>query len=236
MNFKHWLLSENMHSKLAIFDFDDTLAQTPKPPENWKGGEYIAPDGKPRKSSDWWVHPDSLQGSWNFNDLIVQEFQKARSDPNTHAVLLTGRVGMRTAHIIRGKLRDAGLFGKRVISPNHSKALKRHQEWPYGDDRPDDSHEEFFKGDMQKEPDYPKLPSGQPSSDTFDHKTFVIEKKLMNDGIQEIDFWDDRSHHREGFVKLFQKMLQEWPNLQRVTFHVVTPQGINPIFLTKNSN
>jgi hypothetical protein len=235
MNFKQWILSESLQPRLAIFDFDETLANTPRRPENWVAKDYIAPDGKVKKSKDWWTHPDSLEGNWDFKDQVIQEFQKARQDPNTQAVLLTGRVGMRTAHIIRDRLRRVGLHGRRVISSHHHKAIQRQKEWPHGDEHPDDEHEEYYKGDMQKEPDFPKVEKGKPDSDTFNHKAYVIEKKLMHDGVRVIDFWDDREGHRQGFVELFQKLLREWPNLQQVTIHVVSPQGIMPISLTKDS-
>jgi hypothetical protein len=222
MNFREWLLAETTVSKLAIFDFDSTLARTMHKPQGWKGTDYTAPDGRVRKGkeSDWWSHPESLADDFAFNERIVAEFQKARSDPNTRAVMLTGRSGMRTAHIIRGKLRAQGLHGKRMISPHHSKALKRHQEWPHGDEHPDDSHEEFYSGDWNKAPDYPKSAKGNPMGDTFSHKSYVV-KQLVDENITEIDFWDDREDHLPGFIALFQELLVQMPNLQRVTVHHV---------------
>lgn len=233
MNFKHWLLKENAFSRLAIFDFDATLADTPHPPEGWKGGDYLAPDGKKKKTGDWWTHPDSLKGDWGFNQKVLVAFEQARRDPNTHAVMMTGRVGMRTAHTIRGRLRDLGMYGRRVIPDTHPKAKERHEKWPHGDDHSDDSHDEYYKGDGSKEPGYPQTEKGHPSSDTFDHKSHTIEHKLMNLGIQEIEFWDDKKSYRQGFIDLFQRLLREWPNLQHVVIHVVSPQGVSDINLQK---
>ena len=223
MNFREWLLNESSVSKLAIFDFDSTLANTPLKPQGWKGTNYIAPDGKERKGkdSDWWTHPQSVEDDFPFNERIVAEFRKAKADPNTRAVMLTGRMGMRTAHIIRGKLRGQGLYGKRVIGPSHEKSLKRSQEWPHGDDHPEDSHEEFYSGDMNREPDYPQTPKGHPAGDTFSHKSYVVGT-LINDDIVEIEFWDDRKDHLSGFINLFQQLLVDKPNLEKVTVHHVT--------------
>lgn len=230
MNFREWLLLENTVTKLAIFDFDSTLANTTHKPQGWKGQDYTAPDGKVRKGkdSDWWSHPESLEDDFAFNDAIVAEFQKARLDPNTKAVLLTGRMGMRTAHIIRGRLRQAGLYGKRVISPHHTKAQQRATEWPHGEDHPEDSHEEFYSGDMSKEPDYPKTPKGNPAGDTFSHKSFVV-RRLVTEDIEEIDFWDDRDDHLPGFIQLFQELMTQFPNIKRVTVHHVKDGRVESI-------
>lgn len=228
MNFREWMLQESSVRKLAIFDFDGTLANTPLKPDDWTGRDYIAPDGKSRKDNDWWAHPDSLV-DFPFNDLVMKQFQAARSDPNTKAVLLTGRIGMRTAHIIRGKLRQAGLYGKRVISPHYQKAQQRSQEWPHGDDHPDDSHEEFYSGDMTKEPDYPQTKNGKPESGTLAHKIYVV-RKLTTDDIQEIDFWDDRDVHLAPFLNFFRQLLAEKPNLQKVTFYHVANGQIKRVY------
>ena len=220
MNFKEWLLYESGVHKLAIFDFDSTLANTPIKPDDWKGQPYVAPDGKERDEDDWWAHPDSLGNNYQLNPLILAEFQKARSDPNTRTALLTGRIGMRTAHMIRGRLRQSGLYGRRMIAPGYSKALERAKKWPHGDDHPEDAHEEYYKGDWAKAPNYPKSLRGGPAGDTFTHKQYVVEM-LATDNITEIDFWDDRKEHLQGFVELFQKLLSEKPNLQRVNIHHV---------------
>lgn len=233
MNFKEWLMSESTSiNKLAIFDFDGTLADTPLQPDNWVGQPYVAPDGEERDGKDWWAHPDSLGTDFNLNAQVLAAFQKARSEPNTKAIMLTGRVGMRTAHMIREKLRQQGLYGKRMIAPGYNKAISRAKEWPHGDDHPDDSHEEFYKGDWVKGPNYPKTANGGHAGDTFTHKQYVIEM-LTDDNIREIDFWDDRKAHYQGFVDLFQKLLAEKPNLQRVNFYVVENGKIRLIPMNK---
>jgi len=222
INFRDWLLNENnAKTKLAIFDFDKTLAHTPEPPQGWKS----PPVGPKNKKYDWWSHPNSLQNpvyDGELNPKIVAEFKKAKSDPNTHAALVTGRVGMRVAPIIRGHLQGQDLYGKRMIGPAHNKAINRQQQddplHPHEDHH--DSHEEYYKNDYQKEPDYPKNHKGNPSSDTLDHKRYITSR-LMHDGIQEIDFWDDRDNHRQHFLEMFEKYFNQWPNLQTVKFYHV---------------
>lgn len=236
MNFKEWIMAESTVRKLAIFDYDSTLANTPLQPADWKPTPYVGPDGRERYDKDWWVHPDSLNVHYDLHPVIVQEFAKARKDPSVRAVLLTGRQGMRTAHLIRGKLRQHGFYGKRVISPNYHKALERHRLWPNGDhpnDMAADSHEEFYKGDMSKEPDFPKTEKGVPASDTLAHKQYVIANKLMSPDIQEIDFWDDRPEHVKSFTDFFYGLFEKWPNLRVVNFHKVEGERITPMQITK---
>jgi hypothetical protein len=236
MNFKNWLENQTQVNKLAIFDFDGTLANTPMKPPEWKPSEYVAPDGKIRKGdSSWWVHPDSLQ-QYDFNQMVLDEFRKARSDPQTKAVLLTGRTGMRTAHLIRGKLRQKGLYGKRQISDKYEKALDRHHSWPNGPHPEDEmpyTHDEFFSGDMTKEDDYPKTPKGNPLGDTLSHKKYVVERKLMHDGIRVVDFWDDRYDHYDEFQNFFKKLLDDWPNLEIINYHYIDNGVKKTIPITK---
>ena len=224
MNFRMWLENERRITKLAVFDYDGTLAQTPDRPPEWKPTPYIGPDGRKRSDTSWWVHPDSL-ADYQFNQTILEEFRKARTHPNTKAVILTGRMGMRTAHLIRGKLRQDGLYGNRMISPAYQKSLERHDSWPNGphpEEKMPHAHDEYFSGDMRTEDDFPKTPKGNPTSDTLAHKKYVVERKLMTDDILEIDFWDDRVDHHEEFKEFFQRLVKEWPNLGVVNYHYVT--------------
>jgi len=230
MNFKIWIESQMPITKLAFFDYDGTLAVTPKPPQNWAPSNYVAPDGKVRKDNHWWTHPDSLE-NYQLNQFILGEFKKARMEQSTKAVLLTGRQGMRTAHLIRGKLRDEGLFGKRQISARYEKAQERHDNWPNGPHPEEDhphAHQEFFKGDMRTEDDYPKTSKGKPDGDTASHKKYVVQK-LMNDNVQLIDFWDDQVEFVDDFLNLFKQLLKNWPNLKKINYYHVTPTGITTI-------
>ena len=235
MNFKTWLENQRRITKLACFDFDGTLADTPTPPPDWKATPYIGHDGRERTGSSWWVHPDSL-GDYQLNTSILDEFRKARSEPQTHAILLTGRPGMRTAHLIRGKLRKEGLYGKRQISPSYKKSIDRHDTWPnspHPEENMPYTHDEYFSGDMRTEDDFPQTPKGNPVSDTLSHKKYVIGRKLMTDDIREIDFWDDRQDHFDGFREFFQQLLNDWPNLEIVNYHYITNGRAKTIPITK---
>lgn len=216
-----------MPKKLSIFDFDCTLALTPLRPEGWEGKPYVAPDGRVREGDDWWIHPESLEVEYDFHPVVVKEFENARLDPEVHAVMLTGRMGMRTAHIIRGKLRKHGYYGRRMISPKASKALQRHNQWP-NSDHPNDfapeAHHEYYKGDWSKEDDYPAR-SGCGAEDTLVHKCYVINR-LMNDSYEEIDFWDDRYPHVASFMEFFQDLVNKWANLKVIRFYQVCGEKI----------
>ena len=239
MNFQTWLESRASASKLAVFDFDGTLANTPLKPQGWKATDYIAPDNKIRKGeTSWWVHPDSL-ADYSFNQQIMEEFKRARQDPQSKAVMLTGRPGMRTAHLVRGRFRQEGLFGRRQISANYQKALERHKTWPNGPHPEEESnpniHDEYFAGDMRTEDDFPKTSKGRPKGDTLTHKKYVIEQKLMTDDIEEMDFWDDRESHHEEFVSMFQELLVSWPNLRIVRYHYISNNQIQTIPIARPS-
>jgi hypothetical protein len=238
MNFKTWLENQSTITKIAVFDFDGTLADTPMQPSDWKPTTYVAPDGKERDDTSWWTHPDSLPENFPFNKRILAEFKKAKMEPQTKAVLLTGRSGMRTAHIIRGRFRQEGLYGKRMIAANYNKAIQRHQSWPNSDHPEDTSpygHEEYFAGDMRTELDYPKTPKGNSVGDTFSHKIYVVEKKLMSNNIQQIDFWDDRDAHLPKFIEFFTKLLTRWPNLNIINIYRVKGDTVETIPLVRKS-
>lgn len=79
-----------MIRRIAIFDFDGTLVNTPKKPVNWKGG--------------WWGRSSSLlpphvphhselaeSSSHLLNEKVAAEYLKARSCKETHCVMMTGR-------------------------------------------------------------------------------------------------------------------------------------------------
>lgn len=226
MSFKNWLLTESSKSRLAIFDFDKTLALTPEKPEGW----VPTPIPGKKTSNDWFTHPDSMSSphyDGRFNEPIVREFLAAKSDPDTHAVMLTGRVGMRTAPMIRSHLHRRGLFGHRVIGPAHIKAKNRAEtEDPqHPHQHHDDAHEEYYKGDFRQEPDYPKNEKGTPLDDTLNHKLYVV-KRLMHDGVQILDFYDDREEHRESFLQGFEELMQIWPSLRVIRMHAILPDHI----------
>lgn len=225
MEFRDWLLTESVKTRLAIFDYDKTLANTPERPEGWVGTPV-----RGKKQKDWWTHPDSLSRPMyggQLNGPIVREFEAAKSDPNTHTVLITGRNGIRMAPMVRGHLRQAGLYGKRIIAPSYAKAHRRaaEEDTTHPHEQHDTAHEEYYSGDFRTEPDFPKTESGKPSSDTLDHKRYIVGR-LMNDGIQRIDFWDDREAHLQPFLQMFEKMFGNWKNLKEVFLHHVQDDKI----------
>ena len=204
-------------TKLAIFDFDGTLANTPMKPQSKEEADAMGWNGK-----DWWGSQASLPDGITFNDEVVRAFMDAKRDPKTCAVLMTGRRGV-TADRVRQMLADQGLVGRRQVALSNKKALK-HLTQHEGEDEHPHLHDEFFSGDFITEPDYPKSgKKNKPDGSTIAHKRYIIENKLMNNNIQEVDFWDDRSDHIPHFIKLGMELQKKWPNLQRVTMHRVYP-------------
>jgi hypothetical protein len=76
--------------KIAIFDFDGTLANTPLKPNNWKGGwwgrkESMLPPHLPPVNKIAQEMPDFLQGK------VLAEYLKAVETHDVLTVLMTGR-------------------------------------------------------------------------------------------------------------------------------------------------
>lgn len=80
-------------TKIAVFDFDDTLFKVPRPSKlnliQWK---TKTEQNWPHKT--WWDKNDSLD--MNVFDIepkynIIKEVKKAQSQPNIYTVLLSGR-------------------------------------------------------------------------------------------------------------------------------------------------
>lgn len=204
-------------TKLAIFDFDGTLANSPLKPESQEEKDRMGWNGK-----DWWGSQASLPDGVTFNEEVVRAFLEAKADPDTHAVLMTGRRGI-ISDRVRQLLAGQGLIGKRHVSPTNKKALKHLTKHDGEDDEPN-PHDEFYSGDFITEPDYPRSgKKNKPDGSTIAHKKYIIEKKLMHDGIVQIDFWDDRSDHIPHFIKLGMDLQKRYHNLQKVTMHRVYP-------------
>lgn len=202
------------YTKLAIFDFDGTIAFVPErpgpsdPKHNWNG-------------KDWWGSHDSLTPphyNGEVNDVVIDAFKKAKADPSTRAVLLTGRRGL-VADPVRNILRDNGLIGKRII-PDSNKKLSH---TPFSDENHPEAHEEYFNGDHSTEEDYPKTHKGKPEGGTLIFKHYILTKKLFNQNVEEIDIWDDRADHMPSWIKIGVELQKNYPNLQRYTIHRVFP-------------
>ncbi len=93
-----------MTKRLCIFDFDGTLFRSPEKPDWWpeKGwwskAESLGPPCVPEHpGSDWWV------------SSTVEAAKAAISDPDTYAVLITGRLAGKFHKRVPELLKQAGL-------------------------------------------------------------------------------------------------------------------------------
>lgn len=201
MNFLKWLENTQMKTRLVIFDFDGTIANVPERPSTWAG-------------KDWWGHEDSLREphyKGYVNDTVVQAFKDANADPNTDAILVTGRRGV-IAPSVRRVLRKNGLNGQRVIPDSNPKALEKHQsnvDAGYDVNHKDPEHEEYYCGDFNHEKDFPKSSSGKPDGSTLAHKFYVFDNKVTPD-TESIEIWEDRDDHMPHFIKFCLDSLKKY--------------------------
>lgn len=217
MKFREWLheAAANGKSKIAIFDFDGTLANSPMKPETPEAKARIGWNGK-----DWWGSDVSLPPTTTLNSEVVEAFKRAKSDPDTYTALITGRRGI-VAQNVRGILQRNDLIGARRIGDNNANAKRHHAGQEHPNEKIDSAcHDEYFCGDFVTEPDYPKTGKGKADSSTLAHKKYVIEK-LMHPGVIQLDFWDDRADHIPHFIKLGMDLQRQWPNLKSVAMHRV---------------
>ena len=80
-------------TKLAVFDFDSTIVNTPLPDEGRI--TYKAKTGQEWPHKGWWGQADSLDidiFDMPVVDHVVADYQRERANPNTLTVLLTGRM------------------------------------------------------------------------------------------------------------------------------------------------
>lgn len=80
-------------TKLAVFDFDGTLVDTPLPEFGKK--EYKEKTGKDWPFPGWWGQPLSLD--MNVFDMptvpmVMSAYKKEKTSPNTGMIMLTGRM------------------------------------------------------------------------------------------------------------------------------------------------
>jgi len=222
MSFKQWLLTEEQgrYKNLAVFDFDGTVVHSPTKPQPHE-------DNRDWNGKDWWGSPHSLLspehgGFYNggYNVEVVDAFKKAKADPSTYAILLTGRRGVVAPHV-RNVLRGLGLYGKRNIHPdNHAELSHSQQVVDSGLDQkhPEEdhphAHDEFYTGDHTKASGYPtryskKRKMDVPDDGTFSHKSHVLESLIAkNGGYEKVDLWDDRADHLDMFKKLAQNYVK----------------------------
>lgn len=230
ISFKEFLLENTMQkTKLSIFDYDGTLSPTPERP---KTGVYST-------VKDWWGSEESLSHplyNGKLHDEVADAFRKAKSDSQTHTIVLTGRRGI-ISHKVRETLRNHGLYGKRIIAPSnkdeHNRfkdSVKKGKDIIHDNENSSDAHHEYYTGDFYTEPDYPRNSKGKIDSGTWTHKMYVV-RRLMNQNIQEVDFWDDRSEHIPNWKKLGVMLLNEYPNITRITLHRVYNYADIPPFI-----
>ena len=80
-------------TKIAIFDFDGTLMDTPHPDTGKK--EWEDKTGKEYPHRGWWSKRESLDTNiFNINPIkdTVMEYLAEYEDPNTLVIMLTGRL------------------------------------------------------------------------------------------------------------------------------------------------
>jgi FMN phosphatase YigB (HAD superfamily) len=80
-------------TKLAVFDFDGTLVDTPLPDTGRQ--QYREKTGKEWPHKGWWGREESLDTTifdMPSNPSVIADYQKEKADPNTAVIMLTGRM------------------------------------------------------------------------------------------------------------------------------------------------
>lgn len=85
--------SKNQITRIAVFDFDGTLIDTPTHERGHK--EYKAKTGNEWPHKGWWGRPDSLD--MDIFDMkpipsVIAAYRKEKATPNTLVIMLTGRI------------------------------------------------------------------------------------------------------------------------------------------------
>jgi hypothetical protein len=194
--------------RLAIFDFDGTLVNTPEPEHGRP--QYTQLTNKPWEIKDkataiqhgfdpnfrrfgWWGRPETLQAPLfkptpdKLNPEVAEAFRQAKADPSTYTIVMTGRHSKLEPQV-RSVLNGYGL----------------------------DAEDYYLKGQSRvtKLPGYPK------NNDTLGYKKATIAN-LVTPEIEEIEMWDDRADHVPEFVKMGSELKNTNFNLKRVVVHDV---------------
>ena len=128
-------------SRLAVFDFDGTIFRSPDRPDWWDDAMMAIGYKK-----NWWANAHSLNrpcvpdkpGSDWWIGKTVQAAKQAISDPNTWAILMTGRADKYFRYRVPELLKQAGLkFDEVHLSPGQDHTyfkkdiiVDRLQRWP----------------------------------------------------------------------------------------------------------
>lgn len=222
-----------MYNRLAVFDFDGTIATVPEKPRTPEEKKEYGWNGK-----DWWGSEASFSKDVYPHDEVIEAFREARECEDTHAIVLTGRRGV-IAHAVRKWLRERDLIGRRMIAETHDKAKKKFlQLIEAGKDietGEDALHDEYFKDDYDTEPDYPALRKDRKTGridftgGTLDFKRYII-KRLCHNGLTTLEMWEDRSDHVPHFIKFGLELKKQF-EIDKVILHRIfePPQtGLQP--------
>ena len=218
-----WFEASKKFKKLHVYDFDDTLVQTPKQPK--RGEPRYGWDGK-----DWWGSHESLQPpflgniNYHYHQIVLDAYNKSIRDSEVFTIILTGRRGV-VAWAVRNLLAKIGIYGKRVVPESNAKAVEKFKQLiEQGKDQiyPAPNHHEYFTSDFVYESDYPKNTKGKPQHGTIYHKTYIVSK-LLHAQMEELVLWDDRNDHIRPFIALSLDFLQNKPNLKSAQINRVFP-------------
>lgn len=80
-------------TRIAVFDFDGTLVNSPLPDEGKM--EYEEKTGQKWPYGGWWGRAESLDGEiFDIQTIpsVISDYRAERKDPNTLVVMLTGRI------------------------------------------------------------------------------------------------------------------------------------------------
>jgi len=84
--------SDNI-TRIAVFDFDGTLSDTPMPDTGMV--EYEKITGSPWPHKGWWGRPETLDMDvFDIKPIpsVISAYKEERANPNTLVVMLTGRI------------------------------------------------------------------------------------------------------------------------------------------------
>jgi hypothetical protein len=96
-------------TKLAVFDFDGTLVDTPLPEEGKK--TYKEKTGKDWPHAGWWGQPMSLDMSvFDMPTIpnVISDYKKEITNPDTMVVMVTGRM-VKLTDLVKDILNRHGL-------------------------------------------------------------------------------------------------------------------------------
>jgi hypothetical protein len=86
-------VTKNKPTKLAVFDFDGTLAYSPEPEIGKPKYKEVTGQDWPHKG--WWGRAESLDTNIfdiPVNPSVVSDYKKEKSNPDTLVIMMTGRI------------------------------------------------------------------------------------------------------------------------------------------------